>query len=746
MSIACQLSADRLPTDAVPLHDFLGAIVRDCEGYIEFRRLLPSKQFFVPIGNLDAVDEILRRHHYRDVFFGVAVRTSRRDGSLTNCGALPALFADIDFKNFNSEEDGRARIDACPLAPSVLVHTGGGLHAYWFLNEPLDLQREARAAKAYLRKLARFLQADMAAAEPARILRVPTTTNGKYSPARLVRLEVFEPTRRYHVQDFDDWLSEKPRTRERVDTQDAIPEGSRNTHLTSLAGLMRGRGMAEASISAALLAENEARCRPAMSDHEVRGIARSVGRYSPNIRVLDPHDPLSIARAFVAEVHTVNGLMALRHQNGDFYAYQAGAGVYTAHGEEAARAGVYIFLERAQRWADSKPSQPSRLEPFQPTRTKVNNVLDATRAVCYLPASSAPPCWLDVHHEGIDPFDVLTCQNGLLHIPSRELLPATPNFFTVNALGYPYEFSPPPPERWTQFLAELWPDDPESRDTLQEVFGYLLTPRTRLQKIFMLIGPKRSGKGTIGRVMRTLLGEPNVCGPTLGGMSEQFGLATLIGKSVAMISDARMGGRADTAVITERLLSISGEDSLSVPRKYLPDWTGKLSTRFLIMTNELPCIADSSGALASRFIVLRLQRSFYGHEDHQLFERLLPELPGILNWALAGYDRLHARGRFQQPKRSGELMQQFEDLASPIGTFLRERCEVGAGYVVAVPQLFHEWKKWCEQNGREHPGTIQTLGKNLHAAVPGLNVRNPRVGSKQVGCWEGVGLRRQETD
>ena len=155
----------------------------------------------------------------------------------------------------------------------------------------------------------------------------------------------------------------------------------------------------------------------------------------------------------------------------------------------------------------------------------------------------------------------------------------------------------------------------------------------------MLVGPKRSGKGTIGRVTRRLLGVRNVCGPTLANIGEQFGLSVLIGKSVAIIADARISGRTDTAVITERLLSISGEDTLSIPRKYLPDWTGKLPTRFMLMTNELPRIEDVSGALASRFLVLMLTRSFFGEEDTGLFERLIPELPGILNWALEGRDR-----------------------------------------------------------------------------------------------------------
>jgi putative DNA primase/helicase len=61
-----------------------------------------------------------------------------------------------------------------------------------------------------------------------------------------------------------------------------------------------------------------------------------------------------------------------------------------------------------------------------------------------------------------------------------------------------------------------------------------------------------------------------------------------------------------------------------------------LRVRFLIISNELPKITDSSGALASRFVLVRLTESFEKREDPLLHDKLLPELPGILNWALEG--------------------------------------------------------------------------------------------------------------
>ena len=255
----------------------------------------------------------------------------------------------------------------------------------------------------------------------------------------------------------------------------------------------------------------------------------------------------------------------------------------------------------------------------------------------FLPDSVEAPCWID-GATGPDAEGILACRNGLLEVASGKLHPHSERFFSTNAVDFDYAPSAPAPGAWLEFLHELFGDDVEAAETLQELFGYCLLPDTRQHKIGLIVGPKRSGKGTIARVLTGLLGSENVCGPTLGSLGTNFGLWPLLHKRLAIISDARLSGRTDQAVVVERLLSVSGEDSITVDRKHLQPWTGKLPTRFLILTNELPKLTDSSGALAGRFIILSLTKSWYGREDHDLTERLLEELPGILNWSIIAGD------------------------------------------------------------------------------------------------------------
>ena len=85
-----------------------------------------------------------------------------------------------------------------------------------------------------------------------------------------------------------------------------------------------------------------------------------------------------------------------------------------------------------------------------------------------------------------------------------------------------------PARRWLAFLRTLWGNDVELINCLQEMFGYLVSGDTCQQKMFLLVGPKRGGKGTIGRVLTRLLGRHNVAGPTLSTLGTNFGLQDLI--------------------------------------------------------------------------------------------------------------------------------------------------------------------------------------------------------------------------
>ena len=442
-----------------------------------------------------------------------------------------------------------------------------------------------------------------------------------------------------------------------------------------------------------------------------------------------PSMPMDVARAFVEKACSSDGLLTLRHWRGGWWVWRTSCWIEAE--DRAVRSVLYRFTERAVYIAGDGLS----LSLWAPTRRKIGDLLEALAAICILPADHDQPSWLDDRSTG----DVVSLANGLLDVEGRRLLPHTPQFFNQTSVPFAYQPDAPAPARWLQFLGELWPNEPDAPRLLAEWCGYVISGRLDLQKIFLNVGPTRGGKGVITRVFTQLVGRPNVAGPTLNSLGGEFGLAPLIGKSLAVVSDARFGGR-DSSTVIERLLSISGEDTLTVNRKYRDQWTGKLPCRLHIISNELPKLGDASTAIVGRILLLLTTRSWLGREDHGLEPALQAEMTGILNWALDGLSRLTANGnRFTRLPSAEEAIIAMRDLASPVGAFVRERCQVDAAKEITVDALYAAYRSWCEDNGHAK-ATKQNFGRDLRAAVPSVSVKRGREGEARFRVYSGISL------
>ncbi len=451
--------------------------------------------------------------------------------------------------------------------------------------------------------------------------------------------------------------------------------------------------------------------------------------------VLSPRQTLPTALAYIREFATHAGHRTLFSYADTFWAWRGNH--YAQLEESHLSQELQRWLHKALRYVPTRQTGQPELVAFESNPSTFSAALAALRAETFLAASTMMPAWLGPDEPQVPIDELLPCKTGTLHVPTGRVLPPTPLLFNVGALSIDYDPSAPEPRRWHEFVRQLFGDDKESIDLLQEWFAYCLTADTRQQKMLLLLGPRRSGKGTIARVLTQLVGGASVVGPTVSSIAGNFGLQPLLGKSLAIVSDARFTGD-HVATVVERLLCISGEDAISVDRKFKDSVTLRLPVRFMFLTNELPKFNDSSMALAGRFLVLRLTQSFYGKEDTSLSDALNAELPGILRWAIDGWHRLRNRGHFLEPQSSRAAIQDIEDLSSPVGAFVREQCVVGPGHRVTCTDLFDAWTAWCRADERSGQSTKQSLGRDLTAAFPSVSRRR----GTNTAFYEGIGLRK----
>lgn len=467
------------------------------------------------------------------------------------------------------------------------------------------------------------------------------------------------------------------------------------------------------------------------SEHEEQQSARDGRDQSGAVLLVlpPPSEPMAVAREFVESWFRHDDMLTLRYWRGGWWRWQ------TTHWIEVdgqtVRSALYRYTEHAIYVSGNT------VERWSPNRHKVGDLIDALAAICILRTDIDQPSWLDDRAtDGV----IVAVANGLLDVEQKRLLPHTPKFFNQTSVPFDYDPKAPEPDRWLRFMKELWPNEFAAIQVLGEWFGYVISGRTDLHKILLTVGPTRGGKGVIARVLTTLVGRKNVAGPTLNSLGGEFGLAPLIAKTLAIISDARFAGK-DASVVVERLLSISGEDTLTVNRKYREQWTGKLPSRLHILSNELPKLGDASTAIVGRIVLLLLSHSWLGREDHELEPALHTQLSGILNWALEGLHRLTVdnKNTFTRAPSADEAIIAMRDLASPVAAFVREKCRVNPNSDVLVDALYAAYRRWAEDNGHVRSAK-STFGRDLRAAVPSIKVERPRDGDARSRKYAGIGL------
>jgi putative DNA primase/helicase len=691
---------------------------------------------------------------------GVFVAVNVTDGKgrkKENIARVRAIFVDLDGAPLDPVVKYR-------LKPHIITETSPSRwHAYWRVDG-LPLEEFTTVQKAF----ATHFNGDPSVCDLARVMRLPGFEHRKRAEPFHSTIKTITAQNAYSAIDFRTGLLGTQTKTNKPDAHNgqcglhameemkrecasvaAARQGTRNTALNRSAFVL-GQLIAAGALDQSSVCDRltEAARAAGLGVDEIEatianGLTAGLNEPRHTGLILDPTDPMRSARKLVATAFSsADGARTLHRHRGAFWSWTGS--YYRLDDDETIRAQIWAFLESAL--VAHPKTEISRPPAFRPNRARVSDTLDALGAVSHLDTNINPPAWLS-EAQLPPPGDFFACANGLLHLPTGQLFQSTPNYFGLCASEVLFDPNAPEPREWKTFCAELFGDehgyDQEASDALQEWFGYSLSSDTSLQKILLVVGPKRGGKGTIARVMSGLLGRDSVAGPTMSSLADQFGLEPLISKPLAIISDARIGARTDKSAIVERLLSVSGEDQMTVARKFRSAWHGRLATRFVILTNELPSFHDGSGALAGRFIILQLNKSFFGREDPALTKKLSAELPGILNWALEGYRRLRERGSFAQPRSAQDAADGIEMLSSPVKAFIRDRCTIGAGLTVTVEELWSAWQCWSQSEGHRNPGTKQWFGRNLRAAESGVQASKRGSGDDRELTYVGIRLRPQ---
>jgi P4 family phage/plasmid primase-like protien len=370
----------------------------------------------------------------------------------------------------------------------------------------------------------------------------------------------------------------------------------------------------------------------------------------------------------------------------------------------------------------------------------VSNVANDIKALTRRPETL--PFWRD----GRQRDEMIPFKNGLLNLTKYlegavEFTDHTPIYVSDFCLGYGFDGDASCP-LWLRTIAQIFEDDADKIALLQEWYGYCFTDDQEHHKMLLKIGVTRSGKGTTDHVLEGLVGKEYCCGVNIHRLVGTYGCGNLIGKKVGLIQEVHLERDTNKYAIMEVLKNITGMDLIDIERKYKDPVSLRLPIKLSISANDMPRFFDASGALSSRLLILRYNRSFETNPDRALRTKLAAELPGVALWALDGLKRLRTQGCFTEPEESRAALTAVRRGGSPCLAFIQDCCEVSRtidpGNLMGVElvdgtcelpkQEFRDAiAVWGEENDTQT--NYDLMSKDLRSILPKLDdkyVRNPR--------------------
>jgi putative DNA primase/helicase len=485
-----------------------------------------------------------------------------------------------------------------------------------------------------------------------------------------------------------------------VVTAGSFADGSRNSSLTSVAGLFRRFGFKGEALYQVLAAQNATRCNPPLPDSEVRTIANSVSNYADH-----PAPDFRATETWAAEQFAEQHKDVARYCT-DLNKWFVWDGKrWSPDDLNRTTELIKLFVRSLSFLAASVTEDELRTKVAKfalscEAANKRHNVESLARGEASIKVLS--------NFFNRNPW-LLNVQNGTIEIdPESKRWTFREHrredyLSQISPVNYNPEAKCP---RWDRFLTEVFPGQPEVVRFLQKSIGYSLSGSIREAVMWLLRGAGRNGKGTIIKTIATMLGDY-----AIGVKIEMF-----------LVKKNEQGGPRDGRfqLIGKRFVSASepaeGRKLNAENLKELIDPDGKLSAGKLFSTEDVPFEATQKYWLASNNDLVirgddqamwdRLRRinfteRFANSGEVNLKATLEKEIDGIFNWTLEGLQLYLEEGLRELPKEVKDATLLYQAEQDQLGRFLEDtkHPDTKSDSFTYARTLYAAYKQWATRAG-----------------------------------------------
>jgi P4 family phage/plasmid primase-like protien len=341
-----------------------------------------------------------------------------------------------------------------------------------------------------------------------------------------------------------------------------------------------------------------------------------------------------------------------------------------------------------------------------------------------------------------DPF-AFNVRNGTLDLRTAKLRPHDRADYITKLSPVEYDLAANAPT-WDLLITGMWAGDFELIQWNQRWAGYAATGDVREQIIAILHGSGGNGKSVYAETLLDVFGDYGLKSNSellLASKSDRHETekAALAGRRLVVACETGEGRRLNEPLAKEA----SGGDRITARFMRQDHFTFSATFKLALSTNHRPAIHGTDVGIWRRVRLVPFLVRFWNpgetpgpehlRADPMMREKLRRELPGVLNWIVAGAAEWFRDG-LGTCKAVEAATAEYLSSEDIVGQFVDERCMRDVTAKEKAAALFAAYTAWAEAR-KERPMTQTTFGARLG------DMGFDKDKSHGVKVYRGIGLR-----
>lgn len=296
---------------------------------------------------------------------------------------------------------------------------------------------------------------------------------------------------------------------------------------------------------------------------------------------------------------------------------------------------------------------------------------------------------------------IINFKNGLYNIITNDFVAHTPDIYSTIQLPCDFTQINENPEVFTKYLYMLTSGDSQKAKLILQFLAVAISniKGFRFKKSLFLIGDGNTGKSQIRQLVDCIIGKDNCSSMDIFQLEKRFGVANLYNKRLVGSADMSFQEVKELAIFKK----LTGGDSIFAEYKGQNGFDFVYNGLIWCCGNKMPTFSGDQGEwVYDRIIIINCNNVIpFDNQDKHLLDKMLAEIPQIINLALSTLSTLLPTYQFSVPLECNKINNSYRNDNDIVRKFYSECCEFrqpGRCTSGTTKDIYNFFQVYCNEN------------------------------------------------